>query len=148
MTRLDQDLKMFTESEERRPWIYVSGPMRGAPGDVGPWLNCRIGMDVGKKLWVAGWHPFVPMLNAFWEMSVGALTPGHSDGASGWLEFDFSAITRCDALLRLPGKSDGADREVAVALAAGIPVFYMETPDGDVPGVEVMVRADLPTVMG
>jgi len=139
---------MYTKTGAERPWIYVSGPMRGAPGDVGPWLNCRVGMDTGKRLWNAGWHPVVPMLNAFWEMSVGALTPGHDDGASGWLEFDFSYITRCDALLRLPGKSEGADREVALALAAGIPVFYMETPDAEVPQVSAMERADVPTVMG
>ena len=31
---------------------------------------------------------------------------------------------RCDAILRLPGESSGADEEVAVLRAAGKPVWY------------------------
>jgi hypothetical protein len=37
------------------------------------------------------------------------------------------ALTKCDAVLRLRGKSPGADREEAAARAAGIPVFHKFT---------------------
>lgn len=40
-----------------------------------------------------------------------------------WLKIDFEYIYRCDALLRLPGESVGADAEVAEAMRIGIPVF-------------------------
>jgi hypothetical protein len=41
-----------------------------------------------------------------------------------WLDMDFEIIRRCDAVLRLPGESSGADAEVAHAESLGIPVFY------------------------
>jgi hypothetical protein len=33
-------------------------------------------------------------------------------------------VSVADAVLRLPGTSPGADREVALALSLGIPVYY------------------------
>jgi hypothetical protein len=33
-------------------------------------------------------------------------------------------IERCDAVLRLPGTSSGADNDVRLATARGIPVYY------------------------
>lgn len=40
-----------------------------------------------------------------------------------WLKVDFEFIRRCDAVLRLPGESVGADAEIAEAKRLGIPVF-------------------------
>jgi hypothetical protein len=39
------------------------------------------------------------------------------------MELDFGWVRRCDAVLRLPGASSGADREVALAERLGLPVF-------------------------
>jgi hypothetical protein len=33
-------------------------------------------------------------------------------------------LAHCDAVLRLPGESTGADRDVAIAAERGIPVYY------------------------
>lgn len=41
-------------------------------------------------------------------------------------------LQRCDAVLRLPGESTGADRDVAIATERGLPVY---TSLADVPGV-------------
>jgi hypothetical protein len=41
-----------------------------------------------------------------------------------WLAMDIEIINRCDAVLRLPGESTGADAEVAFAESMGIPVFH------------------------
>jgi len=41
-----------------------------------------------------------------------------------WMEIDIEKLRRCDALLRLPGKSKGADREVDFARKHGIDVYY------------------------
>lgn len=41
-----------------------------------------------------------------------------------WLKVCYPLVERADAVLRLPGKSDGAMREVDHALRLGIPVFY------------------------
>jgi hypothetical protein len=41
-----------------------------------------------------------------------------------WTEIDLEWILRCDALLRLPGDSTGADAEIKFATEHNIPVFY------------------------
>lgn len=107
------DRDRYWQAMSRRPWLYISGPMRGKWGDS-PWINCNIGIRIAHTAWAAGWHPVCPQLNGFWEMVVGALDNASTDGASGWLDYDFSFLTRCDALYRYPGESVGADREVAL----------------------------------
>lgn len=42
--------------------------------------------------------------------------------------YDLAWLERCDALLRVPGPSAGADREVAHARERGLPTFF--TVDG------------------
>lgn len=44
-----------------------------------------------------------------------------------WTSLDLEYLYRCDAVLRLPGGSPGADAEVAVAVDRAIPVFHSET---------------------
>lgn len=41
-----------------------------------------------------------------------------------WMGVDLPWVAASDAVLRLPGESGGADREVALAKELGIPVFY------------------------
>ena len=41
-----------------------------------------------------------------------------------WLKIDQEWLQQCDAVLRLPGESNGAEIEVALAKEKGIPVFY------------------------
>lgn len=54
--------------------------------------------------------------------SVAGATPNELTHAD-WLAIDFEFISRCDALVRLPGDSVGADAEVAEANRLQIPVF-------------------------
>jgi len=55
--------------------------------------------------------------------SVAGATPNELTHAD-WLKVDFEFIRRCDAVLRLPGESVGAEAEIAEAKRLGIPVFY------------------------
>ncbi|MGC4050634.1 MAG: hypothetical protein QM757_14760 [Paludibaculum sp.] len=41
-----------------------------------------------------------------------------------WYAFDLDQLEHCDAVLRLPGPSIGADNEIEHAEGLGIPVFY------------------------
>ena len=43
-------------------------------------------------------------------------------------------LQRCDAVLRLPGESRGADQDVAIARSRDLPVYFSLS---EVPGVEV-----------
>jgi hypothetical protein len=41
-----------------------------------------------------------------------------------WLDLDNQFLPDCDAVLRIPGDSNGADKEVALAKTLGKPVFH------------------------
>ncbi len=41
-----------------------------------------------------------------------------------WMEIDFHWLRQCHCVLRLPGESSGADREVALAKSLGMPVRH------------------------
>lgn len=95
--------------------VYVAGPMGKA--DVIE-ANCQQAIAVAMKLWHLGHEPYVPHLSYYTVLC------GHARSYEAWLQTDFVWIRQCEALLRLPGESPGADREVAYAQANGIPVYY------------------------
>ena len=95
-----------------RRWIYVSGPY--TKGGVG--VNVRRAIQAGLQLRDAGLVSIVPHLFHLAEL----VEPRPYDY---WLEWDLALLTRCDALLRLPGESPGADLEVLRARELGLPVF-------------------------
>ena len=92
--------------------IYIAGPI--AKGDQ--FLNVRAAIDAATALLNKGAQPFVPHLSFSWHM-VAAVA------YERWMEWDLAWIEACHALLRLPGESPGADREVAFARGRGLPVF-------------------------
>lgn len=60
--------------------------------------------------------PFAPHLTLLWHL----VEPRPLEF---WYAYDLAVLKRCDAVLRLPGDSTGADREVAFAESRSIPVF-------------------------
>jgi hypothetical protein len=117
------DLDMISQS--RLP-IYVAGPMTTAQKTHGLFRNIGVACELASELWRVGWLPFVPHLNCTWETACDYLEPGHPDGVGGWLGYDFNWVSRCAALVRIPGVSPGGDREVAVARKYNIPVLTPE----------------------
>jgi hypothetical protein len=99
--------------------VYVAGPI--SHGDTYKsgrrFDNCVAGIKVAEKLWKLGYTPYCPH-NSYWY---GLICP-HS--YEEWLHHDFQWILQCDALLRMPGKSFGADQEVEFAKKNNIPVFH------------------------
>ena len=94
-----------------KPMIYVAGPMALDP------LGCvRNVTPVFDELLKAGFTPFLPQL--FMVMEI--VQPCDYEAM---LAYDFEVIKRSDVLLRLPGESKGADREVAFAHTHATPVF-------------------------
>ena len=65
----------------------------------------------------AGHTPFIPHMNLLANL----ITP---HGEAIWLDEVLKFVPRCDAVLRLPGESRGADKEVSLANEMGIPVYY------------------------
>ena len=93
--------------------IYIAGPI--TKGDQ--FQNVRRASDVATLLLEMGHTPYVPHMTCLWHMI-------HPQSYERWLSFDFEWISVCDAVLRMDGDSDGADREVAFAKECNIPVFY------------------------
>jgi hypothetical protein len=92
--------------------VYVAGPY--TKGD--PALNVRSAIQVGNTLAKSGFAVFVPHLTHFWHF----LCPNDYEF---WLTQDLAWLEVCDCLLRIPGESSGADREVQFALDHDILVF-------------------------
>jgi hypothetical protein len=92
---------------------YIASPYR--KGDMA--LNVKRQMDTADELMNAGFCPFTPLLTHFQHIA-------HPRPESDWLEQDREWVLVCDALLRLPGESVGADGEVDLAFKRGIPIFY------------------------
>jgi hypothetical protein len=92
--------------------VYVAGPY--SHEDVAE--NVRNAYHAASRLADAGCAPFVPHHTHFWHL----MFPRPYEE---WLKLDLAFLACCDALLRLPGESAGADSEVEHARRFGIPVF-------------------------
>ena len=93
--------------------VYVAGPY--SQGDVA--INVRTAIEAGEKIKNAGHFPFIPHLTHFWHL----LFPG---SYLQWITLDLEWIEVCEALVRLPGVSAGAENEVRRAWKLGIPVYF------------------------
>ncbi len=99
--------------------IYVSAPY--SLGDVSE--NIRRACFAGDAILAKGHTPLVPHLSHLWHL----ISPkSHEE----WLAIDLNLLSMCDALLRLPGESKGADMEVAEAKRLCMVIYYRL---GDIP---------------
>ena len=94
-------------------YVYVAGPITA--GDQ--LVSCADAIHICDDLAEEGFIPHVPYMHYSWHMM-------HPHPYEFWLQQDEAWLSRCDALLRLPGISVESDREVAFANEHGIPVFY------------------------
>lgn len=92
--------------------VYVAGPY--TKGDVA--RNVRNAYEVANRLADRGFAPFVPHATHLWHL----LFPRPYEF---WLDLDAQFLPYCEAVFRLPGESNGADKEVELARKLGIPVF-------------------------
>lgn len=100
----------MTTSEPLR--VYIAGPY--TRGDVG--YNVHNAIVAGNILLQAGHLPYVPHLSHFMHLQ-------KPQSYETWMELDRVWLLQCQALLRLPGDSPGADKEWATAMHSGIPCF-------------------------
>ena len=102
------------------PVVYVAGPL--THGDV--MANVRAALDVAKALRGWGAVPIVPHLTVIAHLV-------HPETYETWMAEDFAILARCDALVRIPGHSPGADREWEAAGAFGLARIRWWSSGGD-----------------
>lgn len=98
----------------RPVYLFLSAPYASDPT-----ANVRTAIAAAERLIAAGYHVYVPHLMHLWDL----VSPNPT---SYWLMIDVAWVRRCDAVVRLPGRSPGAEVEAAAAVGAGIPIATME----------------------
>jgi hypothetical protein len=101
--------------------------------------NVGLGMAAGYRAMRLGWAPYIPHLDAMTTMALGfagELPVSYEE----WMELDFVFVRAAHALLRIPGHSPGADREVLLARSLGKTVYSEE----DLPEVTVTPLRSVP----
>jgi hypothetical protein len=77
-------------------------------------------MDLANDLMEYGYSPYVPHLNFYQHV---AFPRDYED----WMDLDFSWLSQCQAIIRIPGISPGADREMDYAKKLGLEVLDYDT---------------------
>lgn len=102
----------------RHPLIYVAGPYTRPD----PVENTHHIVRIADALLDAGFVPVVPHLTLLWHL----ISPKPYEH---WLAYDQLLLQRCDALLRVPGDSQGATQEAELAELLRIPVIWPRSAD-------------------
>jgi hypothetical protein len=94
-------------------FVYISAPYNKNI------MNVLMAVDVAEKIQtkIPDVAVFLPHLFHHWA----TYYPDHTE--KFWLDLDLAWLTKCDAVYRVSGLSEGADIEVARAKKLGIPVF-------------------------
>ncbi|WDZ77515.1 DUF4406 domain-containing protein [Ensifer adhaerens] len=114
--------------------ILIAGPYRSGTGDDPAKMaaNLKRLEEPSYALFRAG---HVPMIGEWVALPVWNAAGGERIGDDLYEEIFHPVAGRllalCDAVLRLPGDSKGADNDVRIARERGIPVYYRLE---DVPG--------------
>ena len=115
--------------------ILIAGPYRGGTNDD-PLLmerNLRTLESAALPLFRMG---HMPMIGEWAALPLLKLAGSQKPGDAVWNEIQYPVahrlLEKCDAVLRLPGASAGADNDVRVALERGLKVYYSieEVPGG------------------
>jgi hypothetical protein len=112
---------------DKRMIILIAGPYRSGTGD-----DPNKMADNLRRLEEASWPLFqaghVPMIGEWVALPIWHVAGGQEIGDALYDEILHPTagrlIERCDAILRLPGESKGADNDVKLANERGIPVYY------------------------
>jgi hypothetical protein len=107
--------------------ILIAGPYRSGTGDDPALMAQNL-----ARLEAAAWPIFhaghVPMIGEWVALPVlrSAGADGPLDPLAEQVMYPTAErlLEHCDAVLRLPGQSTGADQDVAIAKRRGIPVYH------------------------
>lgn len=88
-----------------RPLLYIAAPYTRPDPVVNTNAVCRLATVIFEQ---TKWAPVVPHLSLLWHL----VTPRPIEH---WYRLDLHVLAHCDAIVRCPGESTGADDEVILA---------------------------------
>ena len=111
--------KLGSMTASPRPVLYVAGPYTHPD----PVENTHRAAQVATYLFEeTRWVPMLPHTTLLWH----AITPRPVDF---WYRLDLAHMAKCDAMVRLPGASTGADAELEHAKSIGMEVVdFLDLP--------------------
>lgn len=107
--------------------ILIAGPYRSGTDDVPARMqeNLQKLERYALPLYRAG---HIPMIGEWVALPIIREAGSNHVGDAVYQEYLYPVasrlLERCDAVLRIPGESKGADQDVAVAQSRGLPVYY------------------------
>jgi len=115
--------------------ILIAGPYRSGTNDEPALMRANLDHleSIALPLFRKG---HVPMIGEWIALPLIHLAGSARPGDAAWEEIQYPVahrlLEKCDAILRLPGASKGADEDVRKATEKGIPVYYSleEVPKG------------------
>ena len=117
-----------------RMLILIAGPYRSGTGDD-PALMARNLERLEEAAWPIFRGGHVPMIGEWVALPVlrgaGGASPADPIAAEIMYPTAERLLRHCDAVLRLPGESTGADEDVRIARERGLPVYERVE---DIPG--------------
>jgi len=121
---------------EKPQLILIAGPYRSGTNDD-PQLMAQNLKTLEQAAWPLFRAGHIPMIGEWVALPVlesAGATQGPLDPLAEQVMYPTAErlLQHCDAVLRLPGESRGADEDVAIATARGIPVYHALE---EVPGV-------------
>jgi hypothetical protein len=106
--------------------ILIAGPYRSGTGD-NPELMARNLARLEEAAWPIFRSGHLPMIGEWVALPVvrGAGGAGPTDPVAEQIMYPTAErlLQHCDAVLRLPGESTGADQDVRIAQERGLPVY-------------------------
>ena len=111
----------------KRMMILIAGPYRSGTDDAPERMeaNLRRLEEYALPLYCAG---HLPMIGEWAALPIIRLAGWRAVGDAVYQAFLYPTaarlLERCDALLRIPGASQGADEDVRIAKERGLPVYY------------------------
>ena len=115
------------QNSERDILILIAGPYRSGTGDDAGKMaeNLKRLEEPSHALFQAG---HVPMIGEWVALPIWHAAGGRTVGDDLYEQIFHPVAGRllqlCDAVLRLPGESKGADNDVRIARERGIPVYF------------------------
>lgn len=107
--------------------ILIAGPYRSGTGDDPEKIRKNMEALEAQALPIFR-KGHVPLIGEWVALPLMALAGSRRPGDAAWEEIQYPVahrlLEKCDAVLRIPGASAGADNDVRIARERGLKIYY------------------------